>query len=72
VGRVLGVIAIGFGTLIVGFNPDRFDVVLFDLPIRRGHGVHAHDLLGLALVVLGVILLWTSGRDRPGTRKAPR
>ena len=60
---MLGVIAVGIGTLIVGFNPDRFDVVLFDLPLREGHGVHAHDLVGLALVALGVLLLWTSPRE---------
>jgi hypothetical protein len=57
-GRVLGAVAIACGTIIVGFNPNRFDVVLFDLPVRTGHGVHLHDVLGVALVALGTLVLW--------------
>jgi hypothetical protein len=63
-GRVLGVVAIAIGTLIVGFNPNRFDVVLFDIPVRQDHGVHAHDLLGVSLVALGTLLLWFLPRGR--------
>ena len=62
-GRVLGVVAVACGTIIVGFNPERFDMVLFDVPVRSGHGVHAHDLLGVALVVVGTALLLLSPRS---------
>ena len=57
-GRVLGIVAIALGTAVVGFNPNRFDTVLFAVPLRAGHGVHLHDLVGLALVAAGVVLLW--------------
>ena len=57
-GRVLGIVAIALGTAVVGFNPNRFDAVLFAVPLRAGHGVHLHDLVGLALVATGVGLLW--------------
>jgi hypothetical protein len=57
-GRVLGIVAIVAGTLVIGIDPDHFDIVLFSLPIRQGHGVHLDDVLGFALVVLGTALLW--------------
>jgi hypothetical protein len=59
-GRVLGVAAIFAGALVGGFNPNRFDTVLFDLP--RGHGVHLHDVIGMAFVVAGTAMLWFSPR----------
>jgi len=62
---VLGIVAVALGTAIVGFNPTRFDKVLFAVPVRTGHGVHVHDLIGLALVTLGVLLLWFIPRPAP-------
>jgi hypothetical protein len=59
---VLGVLAVACGTIVVGFNPARFDTVLVDVPVRSGHGVHVHDLLGVALVTLGTALLLLSPR----------
>jgi hypothetical protein len=63
-GRVFGVLAVACGTFVVGFNPARFDTVLFDVPVRSGHGVHLHDLLGVALVALGTVLLLLSPRSQ--------
>jgi len=63
-GRVLGVVAIATGTLIVGFNPDRFDTILFVLPLRSGHGIHLHDVLGVLLVALGTLALLVASRSR--------
>jgi hypothetical protein len=57
---MLGVAAIFVGVVIVGFNPNRFDTVVMDLP--RGHGIHLHDLIGLALVALGTVVLWVLPR----------
>jgi uncharacterized protein YjeT (DUF2065 family) len=57
-GRALGIVAIAVGTVIVGFNPERFDTVLFAVPLRADHGIHLHDLVGLALVTVGALLLW--------------
>jgi hypothetical protein len=65
-GRVLGIVAIALGTAVVGFNPERFDTVLFAVPIRTDHGVHLHDVIGVALVALGALLLWFL--PRPASR----
>ena len=62
-GRVLGVLAVACGTIVVGFNPARFDTVLFEVPVGSGHGVHVHDLFGVALVALGTVLLVLSPRS---------
>ena len=56
----MGAVAILLGTIVVGFSPERWDRVILVLP--RGHGIHTHDLLGMALVVFGVTLLWRSPR----------
>ena len=51
------------GTAIVGFNPERFDTIVVALPLRQGHGVHLHDVIGVGFVVLGTLLLWHSPRS---------
>ena len=58
--RVLAVGAVFLGAIAVGFNPNRWDVVIFDLP-RGSHGVHVRDIIGMALITLGVVVLWRSG-----------
>jgi hypothetical protein len=58
--RVLALIAVAVGVAVVGFNPNRWDRVILELP--RGHGIHAHEVVGVALVALGVILLWRGPR----------
>jgi uncharacterized protein YjeT (DUF2065 family) len=65
--RVMGVIAIVAGTVIVGFDPKRFDSVILTLP--RGHGLHLHDVVGAALITLGVVVLWWSPRSGRPTRE---
>jgi len=60
--RVMGVAAIVAGTVIVGFSPNRWDVVIATLP--RGHGVHSTDVIGTAFVALGIAVLWFSPRRR--------
>jgi len=67
---VLGVLAVAIGTAVVGFNPNRFDAVLFGVPLRAGHGVHLHDLIGLMLVAVGVVLLWFLPHARPVSRRS--
>jgi hypothetical protein len=59
--RVLAVVAVYVGVALVGFNPQRWDAVVFDLP-RGGHGIHLRDLIGVGLITLGVVVLWRSGR----------
>lgn len=65
--RVLAVAAVFVGAVIVGFNPDRWDTVILAFPVG-GHGIHLHDAIGMALITLGVIVLWRSGNS-PGPRE---
>jgi len=58
----LAVAAIFAGVALIGFNPNRWDPVLLDLP-RGGHGIHLRDIIGVALLTLGVIVLWRSRRS---------
>jgi len=58
--RLMGVVAIVVGTVIVGFSPDRWDVVVATLP--REHGVHNTDVIGTAFIALGTAVLWFSRR----------
>ena len=61
-GRVMGVVAIVVGTIAIGFNPNRWDIVILDLP-RGGHGIHLHDVVGVILVTLGISVLWLLPRS---------
>jgi hypothetical protein len=54
--RALGAIGILAGAILIGFNPNRWDVVLATLP--RGHGIHVRDLVGMLLVGAGILALW--------------
>ena len=58
--RSAAVIAIVLGAGIVGFDSNRWDAVVYVLP--RGHGIHIHDLLGSALMAVGIVMLWRSPR----------
>ncbi len=53
--RTAAVVAIFLGAVVVGFSPNRWDKVVANLP--RGHGIHTHDLIGMALITLGVLVL---------------
>jgi len=59
---VLGAIAIVLGAVVIGFDPNRWDGVILDLP-RGGHGIHVTDLVGMALVAAGVVVLWCAPRS---------
>jgi hypothetical protein len=65
--RVTGVVAIVGGTVLVGFDPKRFDTVILTFP--RGHGIHLHDVVGMTLVTLGIVLLWWSPRSGRAARE---
>lgn len=54
--RVAALITIAAGVAVVGFSPNRWDEVILVLP--RGHGLHAHDVVGVILVAIGVMALW--------------
>ena len=58
--RTAAVAAIFLGAIVVGFNPNRWDKVVASLP--RGHGIHSHDMIGMALITLGVLLLLRTQR----------
>lgn len=56
VSRIAATLLIVLGTLVVAFSPSRWDTVVLELP--RGHGVHGHDLIGVALIGIAVALFW--------------
>ena len=56
VSRTLGTAGILAGAILIGFNPSRWDVVVATLP--RGHGIHVRDLVGMALIAAGILVLW--------------
>jgi hypothetical protein len=51
-------VAIFTGAVIIAFSPQRWDYVLFGLP--RSHGIHLHELMGMALVAVGTFVLCRS------------
>jgi hypothetical protein len=61
VARVTGAVSIFVGAIITGFNPNRWDRVILDLP-RQSHGIHVTDVIGIALVTIGVAILWRAPR----------
>jgi len=52
------VAAIVVGTALVGFNPNRWDLVILTLP--RDHGIHIRDVVGVAFIAIGTAVLWRS------------
>jgi len=62
VSRVLGAVGIIAGAILIGFNPNRWDVVVATLP--RGHGIHGRDLLGMAFIAAGILVLWHAPSHR--------
>ena len=63
VARVMGAVAIVVGAMVIGFNPNRWDVVILTLP-RGSHGIHLTDVFGMMLIMLGIAVLWHSPRWR--------
>jgi hypothetical protein len=61
--KVSGAVLVFLGAVVVGFNAKRWDPVILDLP-RGSHGIHALDVIGMALITLGVLVLWVSGKRR--------
>jgi hypothetical protein len=52
-----GTVTIFLGAIVIGFNPNRWDPVILNLP-RQSHGMHVMDVVGMGLVVVGVVVLW--------------
>ena len=43
-------------TLMIGFHPNPILVVVATFP--RGHVIHTRDLVGLAFIAAGILVLW--------------
>jgi hypothetical protein len=56
-GKLIGAAVIVVGSALIGFNPNRWDVVILTLP-RGGHGIHLRDVVGMMFIALGIALLW--------------
>lgn len=68
-----GVIPIIAGTLLIDTGTEHHDPVLLTLP-RGGHGLHATDVLGMAIVLVGVTALWQAppvGAHEPRSHAEP-
>jgi hypothetical protein len=64
--RLLGAAAVFLGGIIIGLNPGRhWDPVL--IHFHPGvHGISVTDLLGMASLSVGVVVLWRAApRDPP-------
>jgi hypothetical protein len=53
VGATFAVVA---GATVIGFNANRWDIVV--LTFARGHGVHVRDIIGMLLIAIGIVTLW--------------
>jgi hypothetical protein len=62
VSRSLGVVGVIVGAVLIGFNPNRWDVILVTLP--RGHGIHIRDVVGMLLIAAGITMLWKAPARR--------
>jgi hypothetical protein len=62
VSRSLGAVGIIVGAVLIGFNPNRWDVILVTLP--RDHGIHIRDVVGMLLIAAGITMLWKAPARR--------
>ena len=62
VSRSLGAVGVIVGAVLIGFNPNRWDLILVTLP--RGHGIHIRDVLGMLLIAAGITMLWKAPARR--------
>ena len=60
---LLGSTLIVAGLLVVATGSPDHDPVVVTLP-RGGHGLHATDVLGMTVVVVGIVALWRSSPER--------
>ena len=54
--RSLGAAGVVVGAVLIGFNPNRWDLIILTLP--RGHGIHIRDVVGMLLIAAGITMLW--------------
>lgn len=54
--RFVGTLAIALGAAIVILHPNVWNSVVFTLPSDRD--LHGYDLIGIAVIALGVVLFW--------------
>ena len=54
--RLLGAVAIVMGVVVLGLDVTRLDSVVETL--SPNHGLHLSDVVGVAFVGFGIILMW--------------
>lgn len=57
--RVFGASLVIFGCSLLALDGTRWDAVVATFP-GRGHGLHASEIIGFGLAMVGVAALWTS------------
>lgn len=55
--RLIGTVLIFIGAGVIVVSPAAWDSVFFTLP--SGIHIHVYDLIGTAIIALGVILFWS-------------
>ncbi|HEY7003676.1 MAG TPA: hypothetical protein VH281_05290 [Gaiellaceae bacterium] len=59
--RYLGASLVLFGCLLIALEGTRWDTVVATFPGRQ-HGLHASDIIGFCLALVGIAVLWPSRR----------
>jgi len=54
--KLFGTVAIAIGAAFIVVRPDRFGSVFLSLP--SGIDIHTYDLIGLAVITIGIVLIW--------------
>jgi len=54
--RFFGTLAIALGATFIVLHPHVWEAVVFTLPSERD--IHGYDLIGLAIIAVGVVLFW--------------
>jgi uncharacterized protein YjeT (DUF2065 family) len=62
--RILGAVLVAVGCAVLVVDVGTFDAVV--LSVTKAHGLHLSDLVGGAMVVVGVGVLWTAPARRRG------
>ena len=55
--RLLATAIVFLGALVLGVDVGA-DRVILEIAIRGNHGVHISDVVGTALLIVGVAILW--------------
>jgi hypothetical protein len=62
--RWLGASLVFLGCVLLALDQTRWDSVVAAFPGPGSHGLHASEILGFAIAVIGIAALWMGGSPR--------